>query len=105
VDIHRAQLQTWEMSFERFTDSFVANEVGSVYGRYLTSYATEHHLVEVHLFDRNGELVVYITKSPGVSVAAAQLAASEAVRQHTGGSSTKTEVVYDGYSLGRSGSL
>jgi hypothetical protein len=59
------------------------------------------------LFEKDGKLVVYVTKSAGVSVAEAQRVAGEALRQHQAGGEQErqTEVVFDGYSLGRSGSL
>ncbi len=87
-------------------DMFVQNEVGRDFGSYVASYATEHHLVDVHVFERNGKLTVFVTKSSGVPVAKAQRVAQEALQAHTNGTSfTDAEVVYDGYSLGRSGSL
>ncbi|MBI3201454.1 MAG: hypothetical protein HYZ29_07920 [Myxococcales bacterium] len=93
------------MALERFRDPFVQNDVGPDYGSYVCSYASEHHLVEAHLFERNGKIVVYVTKSSGVPVAEAQRVAEEAVVQHQVGQSANPEFVYDGYSLGRSGSL
>lgn len=95
------------MSLQPFSDPFVQNDVGAEYGRYVRSYASEHHLVEAHLFEKDGKLVVYITKSAGVSVAEAQRVAGEALQQHQagGGQEKQTQVVLDGYSLGRSGSL
>lgn len=95
------------MALERFRDPFVQNDVGPDYGSYVCSYASEHHLVEAHLFEKDGKVVVYVTKSAGVPVAEAQRVAEEALRQHQADSGRKeqTEVVYDGYSLGRSGSL
>jgi hypothetical protein len=94
------------MPLERFTDPFVHNEVAGRYGAYVVSFATEHHLVEAHLFREDGKLIVYVTKSPGVPVSTAQAVAREAVKQFLLGSpAADTEVVYDGYSLGRSGSM
>ncbi len=94
------------MALERYIDMFVQNEVGGDFGSYVASYATEHHLVEVHVFERDGKLAVYVTKSSGVPVAEAQRVAHEAVEAHTTGTGySDAEVVYDGYSLGRSGSL
>jgi hypothetical protein len=54
-------------------------------------------------------LMVYVTKSPGVPVAEAAEAAQAAVAefQQPGGtrSSSPPQVVYDGYSIGASGSI
>lgn len=92
----------------RYSDPLATFDFGSEHGEYVVSYATEHHLVEAHIFRKDGHVVVYVTKSPGVSVAAAQQVADAAVQQYVAGASAGVQdmkVVYDGYSLGRSGSL
>ena len=83
------------MQLERYTDAFVANEVGNARGRYVISYATAHRLVEVHLFDRGGDLVVYVTKAAGVSAAAAQLAATDAIANYTESDPVEGSVTYE----------
>ena len=95
------------MTLEKFADLFVAGEVAGKYGDYLVSFASENHMVEAHLFSKAGKLVVYVTKSSGVPVSQAQAVAREAVKRYISGSPAPdaAEVVYDGYSLGRSGSL
>jgi len=61
----------------------------------------------VHLFrSPTQELVVYVTKSPGVPVLEAHAAMRAAVEAAEGRApEQRPHVVYDGYSIGRSGSI
>ena len=87
-------------------------EIGERYGAYVLSYATEHHRVEVHLFEKDARVTEFVTKSPTVAVAEAHAAIHEAVEAYTrslslprGPRPAPADIVYDGYSLGRSGSI
>ncbi len=101
------------MTVTPYKDEVVPLEIGERYGAYLRSYATQHHLVEVHLFQKDALVTAFVTKSPMVAVAEAHAAVREAVEAHTRSLSlppgrpppAQADVVYDGYSLGRSGSV
>ncbi|MBI4955205.1 MAG: hypothetical protein HY908_24490 [Myxococcales bacterium] len=97
------------LSLTRYQDEFAAGDFGDEFGSYLVSYATEHHLVEVHLFQAaNGELVVFVTKSPGVRVADVREPVSAAVEQFLADRATtrpSIRYVYDPSGMAVSGSL
>ena len=99
-----------KMELQRYRDEFAEFEVGDQLGKYLVSYATDGHLVEIHLFKSDEGLVVYVTKSPGVPMAEAQQVARQVVTQFQASQEGRDvtgnpKTVYDGYSMGRSGSL
>jgi hypothetical protein len=100
------------MSITPYKDEVVPLEIGERYGAYVRSYATEHHRVEVHLFKKDARVTAFVTKSTAVAVAEAHAAVEEAVEAYTrslslppGPRPAPADVVYDGYSLGRSGSI
>lgn len=89
------------MRLERYHDPLASFEAPEGIGEYIGSFAYEGHLVDVHLFRKGQETLAYVVKSGGVPVSMAQKVARavlEEVHQPT------APVVYDGYSLGRSGS-
>jgi hypothetical protein len=97
------------MTLTPYRDELVSAEVGDQYGRYLVSYSTEFRRVEVHFFAApDGTLVVYVTKSPGVPVGEAHNVAHEASALYATShhpSAAPPHVIYDGYGMGRSGSI
>lgn len=73
----------WSMvTFRRYRDRDIPLEVGDQYGDYEESLAVDEHGVEIHFFRKNGELNVYVTKSPGVTVAMAQRLAKLAIAEY-----------------------
>ena len=98
------------MELTQYQDEFVPHEMSHRLGQYLVSYATEHHLVEVHFFKADDRISVYVTKSPGVSVADAHAVVEAAKGRFAADhppSPPGTEtprVVWDGYGMNVSGS-
>src|SRR5882762_7609285 len=94
-----------------YTDEDVPLEMGGRFGTYLRSYAAEDQRVEVHFFRTpTNRLTAFVTKAPTVAVAAAHAAIREAMELFTRSpdaepSPLPPDVVYDGYSIGRSGSI
>lgn len=70
------------MNFRRYTDEDVPLEVGGLYGRYEASLSADEFGVEIHFFRGATDLNVYVTKSPGVTVATAQRVAKQAIEQY-----------------------
>ncbi len=75
--------------FRRYMDEDVPVEVGGQYGRYEASLSADGFGVEVHFFRQGGELIVYVTKSPGVTMATAQRVAMSAVEHYERASALK----------------
>jgi hypothetical protein len=48
-----------------FHDEAFKRDVGASYGRYVTSFESDHHQVHAHLFEREGYLVAYVSFAPG----------------------------------------
>lgn len=90
------------VTLERYNDPLAVSEAPEGIGEYVASFAYDGHLVDVHVFRQGAELQAYVVKSGGVPVAIAQRVAREVLAQLE---QPAAQVVYDGYSLGRSGSL
>lgn len=94
------------MSLTEYRDDAIEQEVGARFGAYRTSFAFGEGIVEIHVFQAAaGELVAFITKSPGFPMAVAHRLAEEALSLAGGGAGTTGRVVLDPDSFGRSGSL
>ena len=97
------------VSLKKYRDEFAAFDFGEDFGTYLASYATEYNLVEVHLFrGADDDLIVYVTKSPGVRVGDVQGAVTEAVERfnvEADARPSKVRYVYDPSGMATSGSL
>ena len=80
------------MSFRRYHNEDVPLEVGDRYGRYEASLSADDVGVEVHFFRGVDDLNVYVTKSPGVTVATAQRVAKLAVEVYERASKARPHI-------------
>jgi hypothetical protein len=100
---------TTMVALKPYRDESAASDFGEGFGTYLASYTAEYHLVEVHLFRAtDGDLVAYVTKTPGFRVSDVQDAVTAAVEHFKAKAQPTTSnvrYVYDPSGMATSGSL
>jgi len=80
VGLERSPCYDSRMSLREYRDDAIEAEVGGRFGAYVRSFALGTGIVEIHVFEAsNGELVAYVTKSPGYPMDLAHQLADEAL--------------------------
>lgn len=96
------------MGLREFKDETIEIEMGDQLGEYLGSFMYGDREVEIHVFrESGGDLVAFVTTSPGQPLGLAELVAQSALEIATArwGTIRRSRLVWDPHSLPRSGSL